>query len=689
MNLSKIAFFGTYISSSIALFIPFNTANYHQYTVNSTIYIIKSNLNTTGNNLNFTNCKANLSNSTYYLINLVTQDNWYRYGIYFQYFLCQALLLGMNGLENYLNFSNFKITENYFFKVLINFFQVIFAPSNFVFAMIDFSLPCIVIKSSEDLIYLAFSANAFLASGSILLLVSIYLKSNAKKNKNFNEKIIKIDKSTQTIQSNENITNLSNTLLNKNLEKNNDLKVDNFYNEIIQIPETETTKLPPKKEILERKANIKGKTEKNVTEKTNDFDNMSAKIIRKKGLEKIRKMKTKNKVNNSIGINQVSDSISNIINMKLVKEISEREIQNKNKNYLNENLAYNTDNKLIKLEKDPNNILSKEEVLDNKYEDMKQKDENIEYENKAFIEYLKPIEIIKDSEKISDLILNISATKEVMKKVEVIKDKVENILHENKTIGGIINAIEIIKEPEQIADLIINMSSKISAKEIFEKAGTIKGKFEEILSEKKTLDDHNIKEIDNSVQISQQPDIISELLPKQILEDGIISKTAEEFLDEKLNLQVPEKYADLIVNISTKKEIVENIAHENQSMKGIISTDSDLLSSKVSEIKNLSETIYEPVIESIQTKPSQNCEKKENISSLNSCKIVIIGFIKLISMLILVGYFGFSAYLFAYMTIQINGVLTALQNFAMILNIIFSFLMDYMIIKKSAKVSSI
>jgi len=361
MNLSKIAFFGTYISSSIALFIPFNTANYHQYTVNSTIYIIKSNLNTTGNNLNFTNCKANLSNSTYYLINLVTQDNWYRYGIYFQYFLCQALLLGMNGLENYLNFSNFKITE---------------------------------------------------------------------KNKNFNEKIIKIDKSTQTIQSNENITNLSNTLLNKNLEKNNDLKVDNFYNEIIQIPETETTKLPSKNEILERKANIKGKTEK-----TNDFDNMSAKIIRKKGLEKIRKMKTKNKVNNSIGINQVSDSISNIINMKLVKEISEREIQNKNENYLNENLAYNTDNKLIKLEKDPNNILSKEEVLDNKYEDMKQKDENIEYENKAFIEYLKPIEIIKDSEKISDLILNISATKEVMKKVEVIKDKVENILHENKTIN--------------------------------------------------------------------------------------------------------------------------------------------------------------------------------------------------------------------------------------------------------------
>lgn len=53
------------------------------------------------------------------------------------------------------------------------------------------------------------------------------------------------------------------------------------------------------------------------------------------------------------------------------------------------------------------------------------------------------------------------------------------------------------------------------------------------------------------------------------------------------------------------------------------------------------------------------------------------------------GYFGSSAYLFAYMTIQINGVLTALQNFAMILNIIFSFLMDYMIIKKSAKVSSI
>lgn len=316
-------------------------------------------------------------------------------------------------------------------------------------------------------------------------MVPIYLKSNSKKNKNFNEKIIKIDKLTQTIQSNENMANLSNTLLNTNLEKNDDLKVNNFYNEIIQIPETATdlTKLPPKKEILEREANIKGKIGNIVTEKTNDCDNMSAKIIRKKGLEKIRKIKTKYKVNNSIGINQVSD----IINMKSVKEISEREIQNKNENenYLNENLAYNTDNKLIKLDKDPNNILSKEEVLDNKCEDIKQKDENIEYENKAFIENLKPIEIIKESEKISDLILNISATKEVMKKIEVIKDKVENILHENKTIGGIINAIEMIKEPEQIADLIINMSSKISAKEILEKAGTIKDKFEEILSEKK------------------------------------------------------------------------------------------------------------------------------------------------------------------------------------------------------------
>lgn len=117
------------------------------------------------------------------------------------------------------------------------------------------------------------------------------------------------------------------------------------------------------------------------------------------------------------------------------------------------------------------------------------------------------------------------------------------------------------------------------------------------------MENLNKKEIDNSVQISQQPDIISELLPKQILEkDGIITKTVEEIVDEKINLQAPEKNANLIVKFSAKKEeIVENIAHENQSMKEIIITDSDLLSSKVSEIRNLSEKIYEPVIESIQT----------------------------------------------------------------------------------------
>ena len=41
ISLLKLAFFGIYISSSIVLFIPFNTATYNQYTYNnSTVYIL-------------------------------------------------------------------------------------------------------------------------------------------------------------------------------------------------------------------------------------------------------------------------------------------------------------------------------------------------------------------------------------------------------------------------------------------------------------------------------------------------------------------------------------------------------------------------------------------------------------------------------------------------------------------------
>jgi hypothetical protein len=47
------------------------------------------------------------------------------------------------------------------------------------------------------------------------------------------------------------------------------------------------------------------------------------------------------------------------------------------------------------------------------------------------------------------------------------------------------------------------------------------------------------------------------------------------------------------------------------------------------------------------------------------------------------GYFSFSLYLFGYMTIQANGILTGLQNFAMILNIASSFLIDFIITKKT------
>ena len=90
----------------------------------------------------------------------------------------------MNILENYVNFRNFKLTDNYFFKVTFNLVQIIFAPSNFIFSIIDFSLPCIRHKASEDLIYLAFASNSFLATGSSLLVISIYLRSNLSKKDN-------------------------------------------------------------------------------------------------------------------------------------------------------------------------------------------------------------------------------------------------------------------------------------------------------------------------------------------------------------------------------------------------------------------------------------------------------------------------------------------------------------------------
>jgi hypothetical protein len=120
INLVKFCLFFTYFGSSIALFVPFNTSSYVQYTFNGTIYIVKSNLNkTNGSELNFSSCTGNSSASTFYLISLVSQDGWYRNGIYFQYYLSQALLIGINALQNYFNLKNIKLTKN-FLKLILN-----------------------------------------------------------------------------------------------------------------------------------------------------------------------------------------------------------------------------------------------------------------------------------------------------------------------------------------------------------------------------------------------------------------------------------------------------------------------------------------------------------------------------------------------------------------------------------------
>jgi hypothetical protein len=545
ISLSKIFFFCTYISSSIALFIPFNIADYNQYTFNSTVYIVKSNLNETNIDLNI--CTGNISVSTFYLINLISQDGWYRNGIYFQYCLCQVLLLAMNSLENYLNFRNIKLTDNYFFKVIINLFQIIFAPSCYIFTVIDFS--CIRYKSSQNLIYLAFSANAFLATGSIMLVMAIYLKSNIKKNK------------IQAIQ--------------------------------IKTSDSISNKLSIKEETDKEEA--KRKDEPNENELIN-----------------------KNKVNlNSFELIKTQRTITDlIINISPITEISEE----------NEGRV-TQDTKIIQK---PVNII--EINQESKENSGMIKDRNLNGIIKTFD---RSIQMIQKPEKIVDLLLVKMPAIEILDKAEVMNNHEKfKILEEDEENN------ETKHEPTKASHLI-NI-----AREVFEKSSEMKIQLDEIINKNKNLSEM-INTIDKSIQM----------------------------------IQKPEKIADLIVDKSLKISSNDILVKTKGILNGKITLDRSSAITKTNEVFD-AELSQKQITNDHDLKTTENCDDK-NEDPIKSCKILIIILIKLISMIILMGYFSFSLYLFGYMTIQVNGILTGLQNFAMILNIAFSFLIDFIITKKS------
>ena len=146
-------------------------------------------------------------------------------------------------------------------------------------------------------------------------------------------------------------------------------------------------------------------------------------------------------------------------------------------------------------------------------------------------------------------------------------------------------------------------------------------------------------------------------------------------------IQKPEKIADLIVEKSLKISSNDILVKTKGILNGKITLDR---SSEIAETNEVfeAELPQKQITNDYDLKTTENCGDK-NEDPIKSCKILIIILIKLISMIILMGYFSFSLYLFGYMTIQVNGILTGLQNFAMILNIAFSFLIDFIITKKS------
>ena len=79
--------------------------------------------------------------------------------------------------------------------------------------MIDFRQPCLMFKSNENLIYLAFSANAFLATGTVMLLISISL-TNSSENKTLEDINQLVNKSMKIIQQSLNMEEMKNKVEN-------------------------------------------------------------------------------------------------------------------------------------------------------------------------------------------------------------------------------------------------------------------------------------------------------------------------------------------------------------------------------------------------------------------------------------------------------------------------------------------
>jgi predicted transcriptional regulator len=651
ISLSKLAFFGIYISSSIVLFIPFNTATYNQYTYNnSTVYIVKNNLNETKFNISI--CTGNLTNTTFYLINLISNSGWYRNGVYFQYCLCQTILIAMNILENYANFRNFKLTDNYFFKVTLNLAQIIFAPSNFIFSIIDFSLPCIRYKASEDLIYLAFAANSFLATGSTLLVISIYLRSHLNKKDNILNNIgIRPEKNTEENRPESIINNQNHTAESNESEEieNNDKAI-----EIIKSKEEDVAK-----EVIEINKKIK--------ERFNEISNENKKLD-----EIINETISENKENKE-NSEILKDEKNNLIKINKSHETIVKPSLQMNENIVDENIR-NFDKLICKdkstIEESKSNENEQQNNLINIAKEVFGKsDENNENKKTNLGEIIqtvqKSIEIIQAPEKMADLIIDISSkvnVKDLLDKGIEIGHNIENYLNEKRPLketkinssneinqGSVnfelqtINDSEsnntIIKSKEEIietADKIMRSFEMSSKSEIFEK---ITNSNNIIIQTPKKIKESKIKRIrkkhlinivhqimeksgSNFIRTINTNDNLKEKLQEPKEQSNQINKAKEAIGKSIVIIQVPEKNAGLIGNVSSEasaKDILEKASEKENKIKDFVNEKEIYQQPRISE----NFKIHKDVVRSSSTENIYKDEEEIN-KTINKLKEEIV-----------------------------------------------------------------
>jgi len=241
---------------------------------------------------------------------------------------------------------------------------------------------------------------------------------------------------------------------------------------------------------------------------------------------------------------------------------------------------------------------------------------------------------------------------------EVFGKSDENNENKKSNLGEIIQtvqkSIEIIQAPEKMADLIIDISSKVNVKDLLDKVSEVKNKIEDNVHEKE-IKLNEINQGSEKFELLKVND--SEL-------KNLIEKSNEEInqISDKIDAQ----------NLDNSLKIVKAYIPNQDKPK----TQTEVSQTHDAKLKKIKTYIV-------------RVEKNQDKDPMKSCKILIIISIKYLSILILLGYFGFCLYLFGYMTIQLNGILTGLQNFGMLLNITFSFLVDFMMSSKSAKVSPV